>query len=127
MIRPAMDEPEALEARWPDDDLGREYEERTELEDLGTLEPATGGEGAPLETPAALARAAADLEALADLEAVDRYSTRLAEAETTADRVARRFEGMDVDQIDALAHFDEGAESRELPDDELGRVAELLG
>lgn len=125
MIRPAMDEPEALEAQWPDDDLAREYEELAQLEELDTL---TGGEGAALRvTPRALARAAKDLEAAAGLQALERYSTRLAEAETTDDRVARRYEGMDVDELDALAHWDEEAESRAFPDDDLGREAELLG
>jgi hypothetical protein len=127
MIRPGIDEPEALEAGWPDDDVAREYEDLAELEDLDALAPATGGEGASvLVEVGALARAADELEAAARLWERGESATRLAEAETTADRVARDFEGMEVEELDALAHWDEEAESRGVPDDEIGRELELI-
>ena len=32
-----------------------------------------------------------------------------------------------MDELDALAHYDEGAESRALPDDEIERGSQLMG
>ncbi len=110
-----------------DDDVAREYEELSEMEDLGPLAPPTGGEGSLLEVAGELALVRDELEELAALEDRDYASTRMAESETTEDRVARRYEGMDVDELDALAHWDEEAESRAAPDDEIERSAEMMG
>ncbi len=128
MIRP-IEEPTMLDValEHADDDMAREYEELSEMEDLEALAPPTGGEGALLEVAGELAFVRDELEELAELEARDFASTRIAEGETTEDRVARRYEGMDVDELDALAHWDEGAESREVPDDEIERGAEAIG
>ncbi len=129
MIRP-IEEPTAIdpELELADDEVAREYEELSEMEDLGALPPRTGGEGALLETAGELALVRDELEELAELEdRADYASTRMAEAEPTEDRVARRYEGMDVDELDALAHWDEEAESRAVPDDEIERSAELMG
>ncbi|HET8541777.1 MAG TPA: hypothetical protein VFL83_18000 [Anaeromyxobacter sp.] len=110
-----------------DDEVAREYEELSQVEDLDALERPTGGEGALLEVAGELAFVRDELEELAALEdRGDFASTHIAEGETTEDRIARRFEGMDVDDLDALAHWDEDAESRAVPDDEIAR-AELLG
>ncbi len=111
-----------------DDDMAREYEELSEMEDLGVAAPRTGGEGALLEVPGELALVRDELEELAALEARGDYaSTRMAEAETTLDRVARRYEGMDLDDLDALARWDEEAGSRRAPDDDIDRSVESMG
>jgi hypothetical protein len=115
-----------LAAQLSDDDVAREYEELSEMEDLDALAPATGGEGAPLEVVGELALVRDELEELATLEGRVDASSRMAEAETTQDRVARNFEGIDVDELDALAHYDEEAESRAMPDDEIERGAEMM-
>ncbi len=122
----ATEEPSALDlaVELGDDDVAREYEELSEMEDLDALAPRTGGEGALLETAGELALVRDELEELAELE--DYASTRLAEAETTADRVTRAYEGIDVDELDALAHWDGEAESRTAPDDEIAREIEQL-
>ncbi len=125
----SMEEPTMLDLalEHADDDVAREYEELSEMEDLGAVAPSTGGEGALLEVAGELAFVRDELEELAALDGGgDFASTRMAEAETTEDRVARRYEGMDVDAIDALAHWDEEAESREAPDDEIERSTELM-
>ncbi len=109
-----------------DDEVAREYEELSDMEDLDAL-ARHDDEGSLLEVEGELAFVRDELEELAALEARDFPSTRTAEAETTEDRVARRYEGMDVDELDALAHWDEEAESREVPDDEIGREAEAIG
>ncbi len=128
MTRP-IEEPSPLEValELADDDVAREYEELSEMEELDALAPPTGGEGALLEVAGELALVRDELEELAALEERDFASTRIAEGETTEDRVARRYEGMDVDDLDALAHWDEEAESRELPDDDIEREAEMMG
>ncbi len=125
----AIEEPTLLDVALErgDDEVAREYEELSDVEDLGALMPKTGGEGALLEVAGELALVRDELEELAELEARDFGSTRIAEGETTEDRVARRYEGMDVDDLDALAHWDEEAESRELPDDEIERGVEAMG
>ncbi len=125
----AIEEPTLLDVALErgDDEVAREYEELSDVEDLGALMPTTGGEGALLEVAGELALVRDELEELAELEARDFGSTRIAEGETTEDRVARRYEGMDVDDLDALAHWDEEAESRELPDDEIERGVEAMG
>ena len=123
----ATEEPSALDlaVELGDDDVAREYEELSEMEDLDARAPRTGGEGALLETAGELALVRDELEELAELE--DYASTRSAEAETTADRVTRAYEGIDVDELDALAHWDGEAESRTAPDDEIAREVELIG
>jgi hypothetical protein len=125
----SIEEPTMLDLalEYADDDVAREYEELSDVEDLGGLAPRTGGEGSLLETAGELALVRDELEELAALDEREYASTRIAESETTEDRVARRFEGMDVDELDALAHWDEEAESREAPDDEIDRSAELMG
>jgi hypothetical protein len=128
MNRP-IEEPTALDlaVELGDDDVAREYEELAEMEDLDAVARATGGEGALLEVAGELALVRDELEELATLEGNGEFaSARMAEAETTEDRVARRYEGMDVDELDALAHYDEEAESRSVPDDEIERGAELM-
>jgi hypothetical protein len=116
-----------LEAAIADDDTGREYEELSQMEDLGALAGPIADEGSLLAVAGELALVRDELEELAALEGRGTFeSVRSAEAETTADRVARRYEGMDVDALDALAHWDEEAESRALPDDEIARGAELM-
>lgn len=107
----------------PDDEVAREYEELSELEDLDAM-PRTGDEGAPLEPARALARTRDELEELAALDDEGFAAVRIAEGERHEDRAARRYEGMDVDELDALAHWDEDAESRAVPDDEIGRGLE---
>lgn len=122
MIRPT-EEAEFRAEEWPDDDTAREFAELAEREQLGTLAP----EAEPwkvAEAGEALAAAAADLGLLAELEARDDWPLRLAEAETTADRVSRNFEGIDVDALDTLAHYREEAESRAAPDDDIQRASE---
>ena len=105
-----------------DDDVAREYEELSEMEDLDALTPPTGGEGALLEVAGELALVRDELEELAAIEdRGDFASTHLAESETTEDRVARGFEGMDLDDLDALARWDLEAGSRPAPDDEIER------
>ena len=129
MIRP-IEEPNPLDLALEigEDDTAREYEELSEMEDLDALAPKTGGEGALLEVAGELALVRDELEELATLVGgADFASTHIAEGETTEDRVARRYEGMDVDELDALAHYDEGAESRALPDDEIERGAQAMG
>lgn len=130
MIR-SMEEPTPLDlaVQLADDDVAREYEELAEMEDLDALAPRTGGEGALLEVAGELALVRDELEELATLEDREQAyaATHGAEAETTEDRVARRYEGMDVDELDALAHWDGEAESRALPDDAIGRAGELIG
>ncbi len=117
-----------LDAALADDDTGREYEELSEMEDLDARSGPEADEGALLEVAGELALVRDELEELAELEDRGTFeSVRSAEAETTADRVTRRYEGMDVDDLDALAHWDEDAESRALPDDEIAREAELIG
>ncbi len=125
----SIEEPTMLDValEHADDDLAREYEELSEMEDLGAVAPRSGDEGSLLEVAGELALVRDELEELAALEARAFPSTRMAEAETTEDRVARRYEGMDVDELDALAHWDEEAESREAPDDEIDRSAEAMG
>jgi chaperonin cofactor prefoldin len=125
----ATEEPSVLDlaVELGDDDVAREYEELSEMEDLDALAPRTGGEGALLETVGELALVRDELEELAELENREDFaSTRMAEAESTEDRVARRYEGLDVDELDALAHWDEEAESRAAPDDDIGREVEQL-
>src|SRR5512138_911935 len=101
-----------LDAALADDDTGRVYEELSELEDVDALAGPAADEGALLEVAGELAFVRDELEELATLEARGTFeSVRSAEADTTADRVARRYEGMDVDDLDALAHWDEEAES----------------
>jgi hypothetical protein len=120
MIR-SMEEPTMLDLalEHADDDVAREYEALSEVEELAPM-PQTGGEGALLEVPGELALVRDELEELAAIEDPgDFASTRMAEAETTADRVARRFEGIDVDELAALAHSDE-------PDDEIERSVEMM-
>jgi hypothetical protein len=122
-----MEEPTMLDLalEYADDDVAREYEALSEVEELAPQQ--TGGEGALLEVPGELALVRDELEELAAIEdRGDFASERMAEAETTADRVARRYEGMDVDELDALAHWDEEAVSRETPDDEIERSVELM-
>ncbi len=128
MIRP-IEEPTAIdpELELADDEVAREYEELSDMEDLDALAPRAGDEGSLLEAAGELALVRDELEELAALEERDFASTRIAESETTEDRVARRYEGMDVDDLDALAHWDEEAESRELPDDDIEREAEMMG
>ena len=129
MIR-SIEEPTMLDLalEHADDDVAREYEELSDMEDLGALAPRAADEGALLEVAGELALVRDELEELAALEdRGDFASTRIAESETTEDRVARRFEGMDVDELDALAHWDEEAESRAAPDDEIDRSAEAMG
>ena len=130
MMRSMEEEPTMLDLalEHADDDVAREYEELSEMEDLGAVAPSTGGEGALLEVAGELALVRDELEELAAIEDRGDYaSTRIAEGETTEDRVARRFEGMEVDELDALAHWDEEAESRASPDDEIERSAEMMG
>ncbi len=117
-----------LDAALADDDTARESEELSEMEELGAPSWAAADEGSLLQVAGELALVRDELEELAALEDRGTFeSVRSAEAETTADRVTRRYEGMDVDELDALAHWDEEAESRALPDDEIAREAELLG
>ncbi len=127
MNRP-IEEPSLLDVALElgDDDVAREYEELSEMEALGAAPP-TGGEGALLEVAGELALVRDELEERAALDERDFASTRIAEGETTEDRVARRYEGLEVDDLDALAHWDEDAESRTLPDDDLEREAEAMG
>ena len=123
MIRPT-EEAEIRAEEWlPEDDTAREYEELAEMEALGTPETE------PWELmPAgeALARLEDELALAGELEASPDWALRLAEKETTEDRVTRQFEGIDLDEIDALAHFHGDAESRALPDDEIQRETEAL-
>jgi hypothetical protein len=126
----SLEEPTILDvaAELADDDVAREYEELSEMEDLGALAPASGGEGALLQVAGELALVRDELEELAALEDREAFDPlRLAEAEATEDRAARRYEGMDVDELDALAHYDGEAESRALPDDEIERGYALAG
>lgn len=125
MIRPT-EESEQRAQEWPDDDTGREYVELADLEALDGVEPGAPEPWVVVEAGEALALAAANLDLLAELEASDEGPLRMAECETTADRLARRFEGMDVDVVDALAHWAEDAESRAVPDDEIVRTTETL-
>ncbi len=127
MIGP-VEEPTLLDVALErgDDEIAREYEELSDVEDLDVL-ATPREEGSLLEVEGELALVRDELEELAALEERDFASTRIAESETTDDRVARRYEGMDVDELDALAHWDEEAESRELPDDEIEREAEAIG
>ena len=123
MIRPTEEAEFRAEEWMPEDDTAREYEELAEMEALGgpAVEPwelVPAGE--------ALTRLEDDLALVAELEAPADWAIRLAEKETTADRVTRQFEGMEVDELDALAHFREEAESRALPDDEIQRESEAL-
>lgn len=121
-------EPIDLAAELGDDDVAREYEELSEMEDLDARAPRTGGEGALLETAGELALVRDELEELADLEDREPYeATHQAEQETTEDRVTRGFEGMELDDLDALAHWADEAESREVPDDAIARAGEWLG
>jgi hypothetical protein len=123
MIRPT-EEAEIRAEELSDDDTGREYAELADMEALGTLVPETE----PWKVTAAgeaLAAVAGDIGLLAELEVGDDWPLRLAEAETTEDRVSRRFEGMDVDVIDALAHYGEEADSRSAPDDDIQRATEV--
>ena len=123
MIRPT-EEAEIRAEEWlPEDDTAREYEELAEMEALGgpAVEP-----WALVPAGEALARIEDDLALFAELEAPAEFALRLAERETTEDRVTREFEGMEVDELDALAHYREEAESRALPDDEIQRETEGL-
>jgi len=122
MLRPT-EEAELRAEVWPEDDTAREYEELAEMEALGAPEAEPWAVTAAAD---AFAEVEGDLELVAELEARPDWSLRLAEAETTADRASRRFEGVDMDEIDALAHFREEAESRALPDDEIQRESEAL-
>jgi len=93
MNRP-IEEPTPLDlpVELADDEVGREYEELSEMEDLDAVAPRTGGEGALLEVAGELALVRDELEELATLEARGDYaSTHIAEGETTDDRVARRY------------------------------------
>ena len=123
MIR-SMEEPTTLDlaVELADDDVAREYEELSDMEDLVALAPPGGGEGALLEVAGELALVRDELEELATLEDRELAATHVAEHETTEDRVARRYEGMDVDALDALAHWDGEAESRASPDDDVDRA-----
>ncbi len=127
---PITEEPTAIDlaVQLGDDDIAREYEELSEMEDLDALAPRTGGEGALLETAGELALVRDELEELADLEDRESYeATHQAEQETTEDRVARSFEGFELDELDALAHWADEAESREMPDDAIARAGEWIG
>ena len=129
MPRP-IEEPTPLDlaAALADDDIAREYEELSDMEDLGALAPPSGGEGALLEAAGELALVRDELEELAQLEDREAFAaTHDAELETTADRVARRFEGAELDDLDALAHWRDDARSRELPDDAIDSAAEWIG
>jgi hypothetical protein len=127
----AIEEPTLLDlaVQLGDDDVAREYEELSEMEDLDALAPGTGGEGALLETVNELALVRDELQELATLEDLEvaYAATHGAEAESTDDRVARRYEGLDVGELDALAHWADDAESRELPDDAIERAGEWIG
>lgn len=128
MIR-SIEEPGLLDLalEYADDDVAREYEELSEMEDPGALAPPTGGEGSLLEVAGELALVRDELEELAALEdRGDFASTHLAEAETTDDRVGRRLEGMDLDDLGALARWDEEAGSLASPDDDIERGAEPM-
>ncbi len=121
-------DPLDVDSALADDDTAREYEELSEMEDLGAPSGPIADEGSLLEVAGELAFVRDELEELAALEDRGTFeSVHMAEADTTADRAARRYEGMDVDELDALAHWDEEAESRALPDDEIEREAELIG
>lgn len=119
---------ETLAPELSDDEVAREYEELSELEELDAGAAPTGGEGALLEVAGELAHVRDDLEELAALEGRGEPDAAPAFAvETAGERAARSYEGMDVDELDALAHWAEEAEARALPDDEVERGADLLG
>jgi hypothetical protein len=123
MIRPT-EEAEIRAEEWlPEDDAAREYEELAEMEALGASEAEPWSVASAAE---ALSDLEGELELVGELEARPDWALRLAEKETTEDRVTRRFEGIDLDEIDALAHYRDEAESRALPDDEIQRESEAI-
>ncbi len=112
----------------PDDEVGREYEELSEMEDLDALGAPAADEGALLEVAGELALVRDELEELATLEDREAYAaTHLAESETTEDRVTRSFEGMELDELETLAHWDEEPETRDWPEDFVEHAGEYLG
>ncbi len=127
------EEPTALDyaIELGDDDVAREYEELSEMEDLDALSPRSGGEGGLLEAADELALVRDELSELAELKDRETFAaTHSAELDSTADRVARGFEGIELDELDeldALAHWVDEAESREMPDDAIARAGEWIG
>ncbi len=123
-----VEEPTRLDLELGEDDIAREYEELSDMEDLGPLPP-EADEGALLETAGELALVRDELEELADLEDREESyaATHGAELESTEDRVTRNYEGIELDDLGALARFADEAESSELPeDDAIERAGEWI-
>jgi hypothetical protein len=122
MVRPT-EEAEFRAEEWPDDDTAREYAELAEMETLGMPSEETDPSRVA-EAREALEEVPEELDLLAELEARESWPLRLAEAETTADRVTRSLEGIDADDAHALAYRRKEAASRALPDDDIARATE---
>jgi hypothetical protein len=127
MIR-AMHEPTPLDLaiELASDDIAREYEALSDMQDLGAVVPGSG-EGSLLEVAGELALVRDELEELALLEGREGFPAAPGATARSPHELAARYDGLDVDALDALAHWDEEAESRALPDDLVERAGEYLG